>query len=73
MAEGAFEGEEPECAGAEAPSALFMCTVCGWTYDEEDGLPEGGIRPGTAWNDIPEDFVCPECGVGKDAFDKIRT
>ena len=37
-------------------------------YDEEDGYPEGGIEPGTKWDDLPDDFVCPLCGVGKDSF-----
>ncbi len=41
---------------------------CGYIYDPEAGDPEGGIAPGTAWEDIPEDWVCPVCGLGKDAF-----
>ena len=41
---------------------------CGYVYDPEVGDPEGGIAPGTAWEDIPEDWVCPICGLGKDAF-----
>ena len=43
----------------------YVCDVCGWIYDEEDGYPEGGIEPGTKWDDLPDDFVC---GVGKDSF-----
>lgn len=46
----------------------YTCTVCGWTYDEEEGAPEYGIAPGTAFADLPEDFECPLCGVGKDDF-----
>ena len=46
----------------------YVCDVCGWEYDPEVGYPEGGIAPGTAWEDVPEDFVCPLCGVGKDEF-----
>ena len=45
-----------------------MCNVCGFVYDEEIGCPEEGIAPGTAWENIPDDFVCPLCGVGKDEF-----
>ena len=45
-----------------------ICDVCGWEYDEELGYPEGGIAPGTKWEDIPEDFECPLCMVGKDQF-----
>jgi len=48
----------------------YICTLCGFEYDEEAGLPEEGIGPGTKWEDIPEDFECPACGAGKDMFDK---
>jgi len=48
----------------------YVCDICGWIYDEEEGYPEGGIEPGTKWEDIPDDFVCPLCGVGKDNFTK---
>ena len=48
----------------------YVCEVCGWVYDEDAGFPEGGIAPGTAWEDVPEDFVCPLCGVGKDQFEE---
>ena len=37
----------------------YVCDACGWIYDEEEGYPEGGIAPGTAWEDVPEDFECP--------------
>ena len=37
----------------------YVCDVCGWEYDEEEGYPEGGIAPGTKWEDVPEDFECP--------------
>ena len=49
----------------------WECIVCGWIYDEELGLPEEGIEPGTKWEDVPEDWVCPDCGVGKEDFDMI--
>ena len=42
--------------------------VCGYVYDEAAGDPENRIQPGTKWADVPEDFVCPTCGAGKDAF-----
>lgn len=48
----------------------YVCDVCGWEYDEEKGYPEGGIAPGTKWEDVPEDFECPLCFVGKDQFSK---
>lgn len=46
----------------------YVCDVCGWVYDEELGDPENNIAPGTKFEDLPEDFVCPLCGVGKDNF-----
>ena len=46
----------------------YVCDVCGWEYDPEVGVPEQGIEPGTAFEDLPEDFECPLCGVGKDQF-----
>ena len=48
--------------------AKYVCDVCGWEYDPEVGVPEAGIEPGTAFEDLPEDFECPLCGVGKDQF-----
>jgi rubredoxin-NAD+ reductase len=46
----------------------YICDVCGWEYDPAVGNEEAGIAPGTAWEDVPADFVCPLCGVGKDEF-----
>ncbi len=48
----------------------YVCSVCGFVYDEAEGLPDQGINPGTKWEDLPEDFVCPMCGVGKDMFEE---
>lgn len=46
----------------------YVCDVCGYVYDEELGDADLGIAPGTAWEELPEDFVCPLCSVGKDQF-----
>jgi rubredoxin-NAD+ reductase len=46
----------------------YVCDACGWEYDEEKGYPEAGIAPGTKFEDLPEDFECPLCGVGKELF-----
>lgn len=46
----------------------YVCDVCGWVYDEAEGYAEGGIEPGTKWEDLPEDFECPLCGAAKDQF-----
>ena len=53
---------------ASMRTARILCDLCGWEYDEEAGYPEGGIAPGTKWEDVPEDFECPMCSVGKDQF-----
>ena len=47
----------------------YKCSVCKWEYDEAAGYPDGGIEPGTPWKDVPDDFECPVCGVGKDEFE----
>ena len=49
----------------------YVCDVCGWVYDPAVGDPENGIEPGTAFEDIPDDWVCPLCGVGKDEFSPV--
>ena len=46
----------------------YVCEVCGWVYDPAVGDSDNGIAPGTAFEDLPADFVCPLCGVGKDQF-----
>ena len=48
---------------------IYVCLVCGFVYDEELGDPENGIAPGTKFEDLPEDYVCPLCGVGKEEFE----
>ena len=50
----------------------YVCDVCGWEYDEEEGYPEGCIAPGTKLEDFPEDFECPLCNVGKDQFSEVE-
>lgn len=48
----------------------WVCTICGYVYNPEEGDPDNGIAAGTSFEDLPEDWVCPECGVGKDMFEK---
>ena len=50
----------------------YVCDVCGYIYDEEIGDPDNGIEAGTKWEDVPEDFLCPLCGVGKDEFSEVE-
>ena len=47
----------------------FVCP-CGYVYDPEVGDPDNGVAPGTAWEDVPEDWVCPVCSLGKDVFEE---
>lgn len=49
----------------------WQCIVCGWIYDEAEGCASEGVAAGTAWEDVPESFVCPECGVSKFDFEMI--
>ena len=49
----------------------WECQVCGYVYDPAEGDKDGGVAPGTAFEDLPDDWVCPVCGVGKDEFEKI--
>lgn len=50
----------------------WLCEPCGWIYDPAEGDPDGGIEPGVAFEDIPEDWVCPLCGATKDLFVKVE-
>jgi rubredoxin len=50
----------------------WVCSVCGFIYEEEKGWPEDGIAPGTKWEDVPSDWMCPECGVSKAEFDMVE-
>ncbi len=50
----------------------YRCLVCGWDYDPAVGDTNSGIEPGTAFEDLPDDWVCPICGVGKDQFEPIE-
>lgn len=52
--------------------ATYICNACGYVYDEVKGDPDNNVKPGTKWEDVPEDWVCPLCGVGKDDFYKEK-
>lgn len=49
----------------------YVCTVCGYVYDPEKGDTTAGISPGTSFESLPDDWICPECGVGKEQFEKL--
>ena len=64
------EKEATETSGeVTLKMAKYKCTVCGYIYDPEQGDPDGDIKPGTAFEDIPDDWVCPVCGAAKDQFE----
>jgi len=48
----------------------YECSVCGYVYNPEDGDTDNGVEPGTKWEDVPDEWVCPVCGAGKDMFEK---
>ncbi|HLD84497.1 MAG TPA: rubredoxin [Coxiellaceae bacterium] len=53
------------------PYQKYLCLICGFIYDEAKGWPEDGIEPGTRWDDISDDWACPECGATKSDFEMI--
>ena len=67
-----YHGAEASKEREEKNMKKYACPVCGWIYDEAEGLPEEGIEAGTEWEDVPEDFVCPLCGVAKAEFEEAE-
>lgn len=55
------------------PYRSWICLICGFVYDEATGLPEEGIAPGTRWEDLPPNWVCPDCGARKEDFEQVET
>ena len=50
----------------------YVCLVCGYVYDPEKGDPDSGVEPGTSFDKLPDDWLCPVCGAGKDQFEKVK-
>lgn len=50
----------------------YQCTLCGYIYEEEKGDPDNGVAPGTVWDDVPDDWTCPDCGAAKEDFELIE-
>jgi anaerobic nitric oxide reductase flavorubredoxin len=50
----------------------MQCSVCLWVYDPQQGEPMQDVAPGTAWQNVPDDFLCPECAMGKEVFDALQ-
>lgn len=53
------------------PYRRFICQTCGYVYDEEKGDPGAGLAPGSRWEDVPEDWCCPDCGTAKTDFGPV--
>jgi len=56
----------------EEPLKTWQCLLCGFIYDEANGMPEEGIAPGTRWADVPDTWICPECSATKSDFEMIE-
>ena len=56
----------------EQPYSRWMCLICGFIYDETEGLPEDGLAAGTRWEEIPPNWTCPECGARKEDFEMVK-
>jgi len=68
----------PEATPCAAPAAAdlgpkMQCSVCQWIYDPEQGEPNQDVQPGTPWSEVPDNFLCPECSLGKDVFDVLAS
>lgn len=50
----------------------YMCVICGYVYEEAKGVPDQGIAPGTKWEDVPENWTCPDCGASKGDFEMVE-
>jgi rubredoxin len=66
---GSARRDDAQFDDGERDVKRYMCMVCGFIYDEAQGWPDDGIPAGTKWEDVPDTWVCPECGVGKEDFE----
>lgn len=65
--------EQNACAAAVDMGPTMQCSVCQWIYDPAKGEPNQQVQPGTPWSEVPDDFLCPECSLGKEVFDVLAT
>ena len=59
-------------AGDPGPFKAWLCVLCGFVYDEAEGMPDHGIAPGTRWADVPADWICPDCSCSKVDFEMVE-
>ena len=71
-APGSFVRQCARFSGAGGAMKSYMCVICGYVYNEADGVPEEGIAPGTKWEDVPPNWVCPDCGARKEDFEMVE-
>jgi rubredoxin/flavin reductase (DIM6/NTAB) family NADH-FMN oxidoreductase RutF len=66
--------KKPEQTSEQGAKSMkkYKCLMCGYIYDPKTGDPDNGVEPGTAFEDLPDDWVCPDCGVGKEEFEPIE-
>jgi rubredoxin len=62
----------PTDSSNDPPFQTWQCILCGFIYEEEMGMPEAGIAAGTRWEDVPEDWICPDCSATKQDFEMIE-
>ncbi len=63
--------EQPQSSPGGSTVKKYRCLVCGYEYDPEAGDPANGVEPGTSFEDLPDDWLCPVCGAGKDEFEEV--
>jgi rubredoxin len=63
---------EPEKKEEKREMSKYECIACGYIYNPAKGDPSQGVKPGTSFDDLPADWVCPDCGAGKDQFEKLK-
>jgi rubredoxin len=56
---------------ADPATQKYECVLCGYVYDPAEGDPDSGVEPGTPFGELPEDWVCPDCGAGKEDFEPV--
>lgn len=68
--ENRIASEKKQTKTEENTMKKYMCNLCEYEYDPNDGDPDNGVDPGTSWEDVPDDWVCPVCGAGKEEFEE---